>query len=69
MPELSEPSVWVGLDSEFGRMWLQRVGCCADSSFMSRISVTGRGLVARGDGEKGREVGSYECRVDRISRR
>ena len=68
MPGLSEPGVWVELDSEFGWMWLQQVGRCANSSFSSRISVAGRGLVARGDGEKGREVGSYECGVGRVSR-
>ena len=27
-----------------------------------------RGLVVRGDGKKGREVGSYECGVGRVSR-
>ena len=68
MPGLSEPGVWVRSDSEFGRTWLQRAGRCADSSFSSRISVTDRGLVARGDSEKGREVGSYECEVGRVSR-
>ena len=68
MPGLSEPGVQVGSDSEFRRTWLQRAGHCADSSFASRISVTDRGLVARSDGEKGREVGSYECGVGRISR-
>ena len=67
VPGLSEPGVRVGLDSEFGWMWLQRAGRCADSSFASGISVAGRGLVARSDGEKGREVGSYECGVGRIS--
>ena len=41
-------------DSEFGWTWLQRAGCCADSSFSSRISVTDRGLIARGEGGKGR---------------
>ena len=69
VPGLSEPGVRVGSDSEFGRTWLQRVGRCADSSFSSRISVTDRGLVARGDGEKGREEGSYECGVGSVSRR
>ena len=69
MPGLSKPGVQVGSDLEFGQTWLQRVGCCADSSFASRISVVDRGLVARGDGEKGREVGSYECGVGRISQR
>ena len=64
-----EPEARVGSDSEFGRMWLQRVGRCADLSFASGISVAGRGLVVRSDGKKGREVGSYECGVDRISRR
>ena len=68
VPGLSKPGVRVGSDSEFRRMWLQRAGRCADSSFLSRISVTDRGLVARGNGEKGREVGSYECRVGRVSR-
>ena len=66
---LSEPGVQVGSDSEFGQTWLQQAGRCADSSFVSGISVTGRGLIARSDGEKGREVGSYECGVGRISRR
>ena len=65
--ELSRPGVWVGSDSEFGRTWLQRVGCCADSSFASGISVAGRGLVTMSDSEKGREVRSYECGVDSIS--
>ena len=69
VPGLSEPGVRVGLDSEFGRTWLQRAGRCADSSFSSRISVTDRGLIARGDGGKGREEGSYECRVGSVSRR
>ena len=69
VPGLSKPGVRVGLDLEFGRTWLQRAGHCADSSFMSRISVTDRGLIARGDGERGREVGSYECGVGRVSRR
>ena len=69
MLELSRPRVRVGSDSEFGRTWLQRAGRCADSSFVSGILVVGRGLVARSDGKKGREVGSYECRVDSISRR
>ena len=69
VPGLSEPRVWVGSDSGFGRTWLQRAGRCANSSFVSRISVAGRGLVTRSDGEKGREVGSYECRVGSISRR
>ena len=64
---LSEPGIQVGSDSEFGQTWLQRAGRCADSSFVSRISVAGRGLVARSDGEKGREVGSYKCGVGRIS--
>ena len=59
----------VGSDSEFGRTWLQRAGRCADSSFSSRISVTDRGLVVRGDGGKGREEGSYECGVGSVSRR
>ena len=68
VPGLSEPGVQVGLDSEFEWTWLQRVGRCADSSFVSRISVMDRGLVVRSDGEKGREVGSYECGVGRISR-
>ena len=68
MPGLSEPGVRVGSDSEFGQTWLQRAGCCADLSFSSRISVMDRGLVVRGDGKKGREVGSYECRVGRVSR-
>ena len=68
MPELPGPGVRVGSGSGFGWTWLQRVGRCADSSFSSRISVTDRGLVARGDGEKGREEGSYECRVGNISR-
>ena len=67
MPELSGPRVWVGSDLEFGWTWLQRVGCCTDLSFASGISVVGRGLIARSDGEKGREVGSSECGVDRIS--
>ena len=67
--ESSRPRVQVRSDSEFRRTWLQQVGCCADSSFTSGISVTGRGLVARSDGKKGREVGSYECGVDRISQR
>ena len=67
VPGLSEPRVQVGSDLEFGRTWLQRAGCCADLSFTSRISVVGRGLVARSDGKKGREVGSYECGVGRIS--
>ena len=69
VPGLSEPGVRAGSDSEFGRTWLQQTGRCADSSFASRISVADRGLVARGDGEKGREVGSYECGVGRISQR
>ena len=69
VPGLSEPGVRVGLDSEFGQTWLQRAGRCADSSFLSRISVMDRGLVARGDGEKGREDGSYECGVGSVSRR
>ena len=64
---LSEPGVWVGSDSEFGRTWLQRVGHCANSSFSSRISVMDRGLITRGDGEKGREEGSYECGVGSVS--
>ena len=68
VPELSGPRVQVGLDLEFGRTWLQQAGCCADSSFTSGISVAGRGLIARSDGEKGREVGSYECGVESISR-
>ena len=68
MPELSGPVVRVGSDSEFGQTWLQRAGHCADSSFASVISVAGRGLVMRSDGKKGREVGSYECGVDSISR-
>ena len=67
MPELSEPGVRVGSDLEFRRMWLQRAGRCANSSFMSGISVTGRGLVARSNGEKGREEGSYECGVGSVS--
>ena len=67
MPGVSEPGVRVRSDLEFGRTWLQRAGRCANSSFTSRISVVGRGLVARSDGEKGREVGSYKCRVGRIS--
>ena len=67
MPELSKPGVQVGSDSEFGWTWLQQAGRCSDSSFASGISVAGRGLVARSDGEKGREVGSYKCGVDRIS--
>ena len=67
MPGLSEPGVQVRLDSEFRRMWLQQAGRRADSSFSSRISVTDRGLVARGDGEKGREEGSYECGVGSVS--
>ena len=58
VPGLSEPGVRVGSDSEFGRMWLQQAGRCTDSSFSSRISVTDRGLVVRGDGRKGREEGS-----------
>ena len=65
---LSEPGVRVGSDSEFGQTWLQRVGRCANSSFSSRISVTDRGLVARGDSGKGREEGSYECGVGSASR-
>ena len=69
MPGLSEPGVQVGSDSEFGRTWLQRVGRCTDSSFVSGISVAGRGLVMRSDSEKGREVGNYECRVGRIDRK
>ena len=69
MPGLSKPGVQVGSDSEFRRMWLQRAGRCADSSFVSRISVAGRELVTRSDGKKGREVGSYECGVGRISQR
>ena len=64
---LSEPGVQVGSDSEFERTWLQRVGRCADLSFSSRISVMDRGLVARGDGGKGREEGSYECGVGSVS--
>ena len=56
MPGLSKPGVRVGSDLEFEQTWLQRAGRCADSSFSSRISVTDRGLVTRGDGEKGREV-------------
>ena len=67
MPGLSEPGVQVGSDLEFGWTWLQRVGRCADLSFASGISVMGRGLIARSDGKKGREVGSYECGVGRIS--
>ena len=67
MPGLSEPGVWVGSDLEFGQTWLQQVGHCADSSFLSRISVTDRGLVARGNGGKGREEGSYECGVGSVS--
>ena len=66
MPELSGPWVRVRSDSEFRRTCLQRAGHCADSSFVSRISVAGGGLIARSDGKKGREVG-YECRVDSIS--
>ena len=69
MPGLSKPRVRFGSDSEFGWMWLQRAGRCADSSFLSMISVTDRGLVARGNGEKGREEGSYECGVGSVSRR
>ena len=68
VPGLSEPGVRVGSDSEFGRTWLQRAGRCADSSFLSRISVMDRGLIAGGDGEKGREEGSYECGVGSVSR-
>ena len=68
VPGLSEPGVQVGSDSEFRRTWLQRAGRCADLSFSSRISVTDRGLVARGDGGKGREEGSYECGVGSVSR-
>ena len=67
MPGLSKPRVRVGSDSEFGQTWLQRAGRCADSSFASRISVVDRGLITRSDGKKGREVGSYECGVGRIS--
>ena len=67
MPELSGPRVRVGSDSEFGRTWLQP-GRCADLSFTSGISVAGRGLITRSDSEKGREVGSYKCGVDSISR-
>ena len=67
VPGLSEPGVRVGSDLEFGWTWLQQAGRCTDLSFASRISVTGRGLVTRSDGEKGREVGSYECGVGRIS--
>ena len=69
VPGLSEPGVRVGSDLEFGQTWLQRAGRCADSSFSSRISVTDRGLVTRGDSEKGREEGSYECGVGSVSRR
>ena len=68
VPGLSEPGVQVGSDLEFGRTWLQQAGRCADSSFSSRISVTDRGLIVRGDGEKGREEGSYECGVGSVSR-
>ena len=67
VPELFGPGVRVGTDSEFRRMRLQRAGHCADLSFASGISVAGRGLVVRSDGEKGREVGSYKCGVDSIS--
>ena len=66
VPGLSEPGVRVGSDSEFRWTWLQRAGCCTDSSF-SRISVVDRGLVMRGDDEKGREEGSYECVVGSVS--
>ena len=67
MPELSRPRVRVGSGSGFGQTWLQRVGHCADSSFMSGflVAATGssRGAMVRGaEGQEG-----YECRVDNIS--
>ena len=67
MLELSGPRVRVGSGSGFSRMWLQRVGRCANLSFASGFLVVvmglSRGATARGaEGQEG-----YECRVDNIS--